>query len=324
MLHTRLCDVLQIEFPIIQAAIAPTTSPELVATVSNAGGMGSLGAAFLSAEALRKQVERVQELTQKPFAINHVIPLLNEEAFAYTLAARPPVISFALGDPGDLVQRAHAAGIRVIHQIHTVEQAHQAAQKGVDAIIAQGSEAGGMGGTISTMVLLPQVVDAVHPLPVIAAGGIADGRGLAAALVLGAQGANCGTRFLASKEAASDETWKQRILATTSQDIVKVEFWSDIFPSQAPGSYDVAPRAIRTSFIETWHQRRNEVKQHADRLRMDIMSAMGQNRAHELAPFTGQIAGAIHGILPAGEIVRNMAAEAEEVLKRTVANVAVV
>jgi nitronate monooxygenase/enoyl-[acyl-carrier protein] reductase II len=324
MLHTRLCDVLQIEFPIIQAAIAPTTSPELVATVSNAGGMGSLGAAFLSAEALRKQVERVRELTQKPFAINHVIPLLNEEAFAYTLAARPPVISFALGDPDDLVQRAHAAGIRVIHQIHTVEQARQAAQKGVDAIIAQGSEAGGMGGTISTMVLLPQVVDAVYPLPVIAAGGIADGRGLAAALVLGAQGANCGTRFLASKEAASDETWKQRILATTSQDIVKVEFWSDIFPSQAPGSYDVAPRAIRTSFIETWQQRRNEVKQHADRLRIDIMSAMGQNRVHELAPFTGQIAGAIHGILPAGEIVRNMAAEAEEVLKRTVANVAVV
>src|SRR6266571_4854812 len=166
MLHTPLCTLLGIEFPIIQA------------------GMG---------------------------------------AFTFTLAARPPVIAFALGDPGDLVQRAHDVGSLVIQQVTTVQQAREAAERGVDVIIAQGGEAGGYGGTIATFTLLPQVVDAVRPLPVVAAGGIADGRGLAAALVLGAQGVNLGTRFLASVEAPISADWKQALLAAESEDAIKVE-----------------------------------------------------------------------------------------------------
>jgi nitronate monooxygenase/enoyl-[acyl-carrier protein] reductase II len=206
MLRTPVCDLLDMEVPIVQAAIWPATSPELVAAVSEAGGLGSIGAVFESAESVRSQIARVRELTPRPFAVNHVVPLLDEAAFRATLDAEPEVISFALGNPGDLVERAHAAGAKVIHQVHTVGQAREAAELGVDAIFAQGAEAGGQGMAlgVGAMALLPQVADAVDPIPVLAAGGVADGRGLAAALVLGAQGANVGTRFIASEEASAD------------------------------------------------------------------------------------------------------------------------
>jgi enoyl-[acyl-carrier protein] reductase II len=316
MVRTQLCDLLGIQVPIVQAAIWPATSPELVAAVSNAGGLGSLGAVFESAASLEPKLVRVRELTARPFAVNHVVPLLNEETFALTLAAKPAVISFALGDPGELVERAHAAGARVIHQVHTVTQARQAAGRGVDAIIAQGAEAGGQGlsAGVGTMALLPQVVDAVGPLPVLAAGGIADGRGLAAALVLGAQGVNVGTRFLASEEAAAADAWKQAILATESEDVVRFEVWRDLFPPASSTAYDTAPRVLRTAFVEEWRGRPDEVRQEAERLRGEVMAAVRRGRPDELVPFTGQTAGLIHDILPAAEIVRRMVAEAERVL----------
>ncbi len=190
MLRTRACNVLAIEVPVMQAAIWPATVPELVAAVSEAGGLGSIGAVFEPADSVRTQIRRVREMTSRPFAVNHVVPLLDEEAFEATLEAQPAVVSFALGEPGGLVERAHAAGAKVIHQVHTVGQARRAAELGVDVIIAQGSEAGGQGLSpgVGAMVLIPQVAEAVNSVPVFVAGGVADGRGLAAALVLGAQG----------------------------------------------------------------------------------------------------------------------------------------
>jgi enoyl-[acyl-carrier protein] reductase II len=316
MLCTRLCELLGIEHPVIQASIGPWSSAELVAAVSSAGGLGSVGTALQTAEDLRKQLTRVRELTDKPFAVNHTARPFNEEAFALTLEARPKVVSFALGDPGDLVGRAHDAGVLFMHQVHTVQQAHRAAEKGVDVIVAQGSEAGGFGGTVSTMSLLPQVVDTVGPIPVVAAGGIAGGRGLAAALVLGAQGVNIGTRFLASAEARVDDEWKRRITAAESEDAVKVEFANHVFPAPSrEGGYGALPRVLRTPFVEEWNQRRDEVEHEAERLSNDLITAIQQGRAHELVPFTGQTAGMIHEIMPAGEIVRRMVAEAEKTLQ---------
>ena len=198
MLRTHLCDVLGIDVPIIQAGMSLFTSAELVAAVSNAGGLGSLGCDLRSAEDLTRQLSRTRELTTRPFAVNHLLRTLNKDVFSSTLQAKPPVISFAGDDPGDLVKRAHDVGSVVMHQVHTVQQARQAAERGVDIIVAQGSEAGGHGGTVAALALIPQVVDAVTPIPVVAGGGIADGRGLAAALVLGAQGVIIGTRFLIS------------------------------------------------------------------------------------------------------------------------------
>ena len=226
-------------------------------------------------------------------------------------------MSFALGDPGALVERAHAAGTKVIHQVHTVAQAREAAERGVDVVIAQGSEAGGQGmaAGVGTMALVPQVVDAVDPIPVLAAGGIADGRGLAAALALGAAGANVGTRFLASEEAAAEDDWKRRIAEVESEDVVRFLSWSAIMPPAPPGAYDLVPRVIRTDFVAEWESRREDAAAEAERLRSEIMSAVREGRTHEVVPFTGQTAGMITDVRPAAKIVRDMVAEAQRVVE---------
>ena len=318
MLRTPICEDLGIEVPIMQAAIWPATSPELVAAVSRAGGLGSIGSVFESAESVEKQIARVRELTDRPFAVNHVVPLLDEEAFEATLEARPAVVSMALGDPGELVERAHAAGAKVIHQVHTVEQAHLVAGLGVDAVIAQGSEAGGQGMVlgVGAMALIPQVVDAVDPIPVLAAGGVADGRGLAAALVLGAQGANVATRVLASDEASADDTRKRAILQTKPEAVVRFEVFNEILPPRSDRAYETVPRVMRTAFVEKWQGRPEEASRQSERLRAELMSAIKERRPHELLPFTGQTAGMVHDVLPAAEIVRMMVAEAEQALER--------
>lgn len=314
-MRNSLCKLLNIDLPIIQAGMGIFTSAELVAAVSNAGGLGSLGTGFRSAEGLRQELNRIRELTDRPFAVNYVLMNIDEEIFKVILESKPPVISFALGDPGDLIKRAHDAGSLVMHQVNTVQQAKQAAASGVDIIVAQGSEAGGFSGTVTTMVLVPQVVTAVAPIPVVAAGGIADGIGLAAATVLGAQGANIGTRFLASKEAPISDRWKQAILSSESEDAIKVEFWNDIFPGN-PKAYNVTSRAIRTPFIEKWQLQRDAAKEKAEDLRGDIIAAIKQNRMEEFVPWAGQTAGLITEILTAAEIVRKIASQSEEVLRK--------
>ena len=249
--------------------------------------------------------------------MNHVVPALDEAAFALTLAARPAVISLALADPGDLVQRAHDAGILVVHQVTTVAQARQAAGRGVDVIIAQGGESGGFAGTVAALALIPQVVDAVRPIPVVAAGGIADGRGLAAALVLGAEGINVGTRFLASEEAPISRAWKQMIVDAVAEDAIPVEVLNDINPMPGSYGYGTVARSLRTPFIETWQQCRDEARREADRLRGELLAASQQGRLHEMLPVAGQSAGLIRDILPAGEIVQRIVAEARLALEQS-------
>jgi len=316
MLRTQLCDLLQIEFPVIQAGMGPFAGAQLVAAVSNAGGLGSLGASQRPVADLERQLALIRKLTDRPFAVNHLVPTLNEEAFALTLTAKPPITPLALAERCARVTRAHDVGNLVIQQVHTVKQARQAAERQVDVIIAQGSEAGGFGGTVAALALVPQVIDAVSPIPVVAAGGIADGRGLAAALVLGAQGINVGTRFLATVEAPISEGWKQAILTAESEDAVKVEVWNDIIPLPGGGGYGTVPRALRTPFIEAWQHRRDDAKREAERLQGEVIAALQQGRLHEMVPFSGQTTGLIRDILPAGEIVRSIVAEAEEALKR--------
>jgi enoyl-[acyl-carrier protein] reductase II len=150
----------------------------------------------------------------------------------------------------------------------------------------------------------------------LAAGGVADGRGLAAALVLGAQGANVGTRFLASEEASAEEGWKRTILQTESEDVVRFEAWEGIFPPAGGGAYATVPRVLRTPFVEEWLGRTQEARREAERLRDEVLSAIRERTAHELLPFTGQTAGLVHHILPAGEIIERMVSEAELALRR--------
>ncbi len=315
MLHTALSELLGIELPVIQAGMGPFTSAHLVAAVSNAGALGSLGAGARSLDDFREQLTLTRSLTDRPFAVNHTVPRLNEEAFALTLKAKPALVSFALGDPGDLVKEAHEAGILVMHQVTTVEQARRAADLGVDVIVAQGGEAGGFGGGISTLALVPQVVDTVGPVPVVASGGIADGRGLAAALALGAEGVNIGTRFLASAEAPISAGWKQAILEAGSENALKAEVWNDIFPLGAD-DYATSPRTLRSRFVDEWIDRREEAEREGERLRAEIGGAVGAGRLGDLFPFAGQSAGLVGDILPAAEIVRCMVEEAKLALQR--------
>src|SRR5262245_59843026 len=316
MLKTALCDLLGIEVPIILAPMGTATSAEFAAAVSNQGGLGGIGTLFRTTAAIKRDSDLVRELTKRPYALNHVPQLLDAEAFRHALAARPAVISFALGDPGDLVRQAHDAGARVMVQVTTVGQAVQAAERGVDVVIAQGAEAGGYCGNVSTMTLVPQVVDAVAPIPVVAAGGIFDGRGIAAALMLGAAGVNLGTRFLASKEAPIPDEWKQAIVAAKSEDAMKAEVLNDISPLPGTAGYGTVLRSLHTPFLDEWSAKRDEARRERDRLRAHVVSTHQAGRQHETLLTAGQTAGGITEILSVADIMRRLVAEAEAALVR--------
>ncbi len=314
MIHTPLCDILGIEHPVIQAGMGPFTSALLAATVSNAGGLGTISTFLRPVEEVRRELALLPALTDRPFAVNHVIPALDEEAFALGLAARPKLVSLALAEPGDLVKRAHDAGALVMQQVTTVAQAVQASAAGVDIIVAQGGEAGGYGGAVAGMALIPQVVDAVAPIPVVAAGGIFDGRGLAAALVLGAAGVNVGTRFLAAAEAPISDAYKELIIAAASEDAIKADVMNDIVPVGNAG-YGTVLRTIRTPFIDEWQQKREEARREVDMLRQRLLEARSAPPGSALLVATaGQSAGGIKAVFPAATIVRNFVTEAEEAL----------
>jgi nitronate monooxygenase/enoyl-[acyl-carrier protein] reductase II len=317
MIRTPLCDLLDIEHPIIQAGMGTSTSAQLAAAVSNAGALGSIGNLLRPPEDLQRQLDLLRDLTSRPFALNHTVPTLNEESFRISLDARPKVLSFALAHPGDYVQRAHDAGILVMHQVTTVAEAVEAAEAGVDIVVAQGGESGGYSGTISTITLVPQVVDAVRPLPVVAAGGIFDGRGLASALMLGAAGVNVGTRFLASREAPVAVAYKDVIAGAASQDAVRFSAFNRILPEIVAGGYDVALRTIRTAFVEAWEARPADVERERQALLQQVMQANTAGRIQELMVPAGQSAGGISGTTPAADIVADMIRDAEDTLRGT-------
>ncbi len=317
MLRTPLCDLFGIEIPIILAPMGTCTSAELAAAVSNAGGLGGIGSLFRNAAAVKRDIEVVRKLTSRPFAINHIPQAMDREVFAFALAARPTVMSFTLADPGDLVQRAHDVGALVMVQVTNVAQAVEAARRGVDVISAQGSESGGYCGDVSTMALVPQVVDAVSPIPVVASGGIFDGRGIAAALMLGAVGVNLGTRFIASKEAPAPQEWKQAIVDAKSEDVMKMDVLNDISPVPGTIGYRTVLRSLPTPFLAEWSAKREEARRERDRLRSQIVSTTQAGRQHECLLTAGQTAGGIKEILPVAEIMRCLVSETEAALART-------
>ena len=230
MLRTRLCDLLGISVPIVLAPFGPWDEVELAAAVCQSGALGSVGTAIRSPGELREQWARLRSLTDRPFAVNHTGRPFNEEAFTATLQARPAAISFHMGVPADLIARAHDRGILWIQTVGDRRAAELAVGAGADVLIAQGTEAGGNSGWVSTMVLVPAVVDVAGDTPVVAAGGIADGRGIAAALVLGAQGASLGTRFLATTEMRVHQAWKRRLVEADALDAVKVPHAERVMP----------------------------------------------------------------------------------------------
>src|SRR6056297_109692 len=219
-LKTELCDLLEIEKPIIQGGMAWVATGELAAAVSIAGGLGIIGAGNAPADVIRKEIEKLRELTDKPFGLN--IMLLSpfaDDIIELAIEKKVPVITTGAGNPGKHVKRFQEVGSKVIPVVPSVALARRMERLNVDAVIVEGTEAGGHIGELATMALVPQVVDAVE-IPVIAAGGVADGRGLAAVLALGAKGVQIGTRFVCSEECTASKNFKEAIVGARDRDAV--------------------------------------------------------------------------------------------------------
>lgn len=220
-----LCEVLGIRYPIFQGGMGIISNAALTSAVSEAGGLGTIGAGTMTPEELEHIILQTKEMTDKPFAVNIAIGVSPyvEELVQLLIKHSVPVVSLSAGDPTLLVERFHQAGIKVITVVGSVRQAQKAEAAGTDVIVAEGYEAAGINSNYesTTLTLIPQIVDKVT-VPVVAAGGIGDGRGLAAMLVLGASGVQIGTRFIATKEAPFSKNYKNRILSATDNDTVIV------------------------------------------------------------------------------------------------------
>jgi NAD(P)H-dependent flavin oxidoreductase YrpB (nitropropane dioxygenase family) len=265
-------------------------------------------------------------LTDRPFGVNLVLHFPVEDHVAVCLEERVPVVSFFWGDPTPYVARAHAAGAIVFHQVGSVAEAERAAAAGIDVIIAQGGEAGGhVAGEVSTLALVPRVVDAVAPGPVAAAGGIADARGVVAVLALGAQAAVLGTRFLASAESRAHAHYKQRLVNANEADTVRTILFGHGWP-------DAPHRALRTPFVEQWlamEARAQESRPDEPAVgqtviggqAMPVLRFMGfppnvdaNGDIDAMSLLAGQGVGLIHEIKPAGQIVRELVEEARQII----------
>jgi NAD(P)H-dependent flavin oxidoreductase YrpB (nitropropane dioxygenase family) len=316
--RTRLTDLLGIRHPVILGGMASGTDSRLAAAVSRAGGLGVLGASNLSPEAIEAEAARLRELTPNPFGINLLL-WSSAAKVEVVLAQQPAVLSTAWGDPTPHIDVAHEAGALVMHMVNDVPGAIAAARSGVDVIVAQGVEGGGHVGLLSTMALVPQVVDAVEDVPVVAAGGIADGRGLAAALALGAEGILMGTRFLATKEAPIPDGWKRAILDARADETVRSPVIDLAY--QAPWPEPAAVRAIRNAFLDRWLGREDEVRAMQGRLGQHLAEARRQDDREEMALMAGESVGLIDDLPNAGEVVERVVRQAESLLPQLAARV---
>ncbi len=325
-MKTALCTRLGIEVPIIQAPMGGAVGPALAAAVSNAGGLGMLVLWRADPETMRKQIRDTRALTAKPFGVNLNLEFPQEERLAVCVAEKVPIISFFWRDPAALVPRAKQAGVIVLHTVGSVEAARRAVDCGVDVIVAQGWEAGGhVRGRVATLPLVPAVVDAVGTTPVVAAGGIADGRGLAAALALGASGAWIGTRFLASREAVIHPHYRDRLLSASEDDTVFLEELFDVGWGEAP------QRVLRNKTVDAWEAagrppsgaRPGEGEVIAKspsageivRYQSYTPGADAEGDIEALSLWAGQSVGLVWQMKPAGEIVREIVAQAQRTLR---------
>jgi nitronate monooxygenase len=326
-LRTPLCRRLGITFPIIQAPIS--ASPEFVAAVSNCGGLGMIQSTWLEIEELRETIAEVRGLTDKPFGANFVLSLTEAQGHANLDAALElgvPVVSTFWADPAPVIARIHDAGALAFHTVGSAEEAKRVVDLGVDAVVAQGLEAGGhVWGQVGSLVLTPAVVDAVPETPVIAAGGIADGRGLAAVLTLGAQAAWVGTRLLLARECKSHPAYRERLLAARETDTVHTTLFDGGWP-------DAPLRCLRNETLEAWiaagrpapgaRPNEGEVVAHYGSGRPILRYAIDEPTADmtgdilAMVLYAGQGVGLAREEKPVAEILEEMVTGASEVLAR--------
>jgi NAD(P)H-dependent flavin oxidoreductase YrpB (nitropropane dioxygenase family) len=292
------------------------TNAELVAAVSNAGGLGIAGCSSRGPADIAELAVQIRALTDRPFGLNLLLFAAAEDQVAAVLAARPAVFStaWARADQGleGIFARAHDAGLTVMHMVSTVPEAQRAAEAGADAIVAQGTEGGGHVGLIGTMVIVPMVARAVAPIPVLAAGGLADGTGLAAALLLGAEGALYGTRFLATAESPLHPSLKQVIVDSDGHNTVVTEI-PDVATGRVwPGAY---ARVERNRFVETWIGREGELRLRQPEVSAAVGRAAESGDTDQAILYTGQSAGLIPSIEPAATLVDRIVTDATALLR---------
>ncbi len=315
-MRTRLTELLDIEFPVMLAGMGGVSYHQLVAAVSEAGGIGTFGASTMHPGQLATEIAAAKALTAKPFGVDLLAALPKQlaEGIGAVIAAGARLFVAGLGVPRDVIVELHRHGIVVASMCGKVRHARDALASGCDLIIAQGTEGGGHTGQVATMALIPQVVDAVGAkVPVVAAGGLFDGRGLAASLALGADGVWIGTRFIATPEAQAVAGYKDALLRTSDDGTVVTR------------SYTGKPCRVIANQWTSHHERHpGEVlpfpqqiaaSHHAGVNHLGFPSGTAVDEHREFMP-AGQGVGAIHSLVPAGEIVRSIVSEAQQILSR--------
>ncbi|PLR28009.1 nitronate monooxygenase [Caulobacter zeae] len=319
-LRTPLCDLLHVEHPILLAGMGGVSYAPLAAAVSAAGGYGVLGMAGTSPDFIRRQMRQVRALTDRPFGVDLLAATPDALTASVDVIIEEGASAFVagLGVPSPIIARLHAAGLKVMVVCGTVRHAQKARDAGCDAVICQGGEGGGHTGLVGTLPLVAQAVEAVD-IPVIAAGGLHDGRGLAAALALGAQGVWMGTRFIASFEAHAGDIYRDAVLAARDEDTVRTRCYSG------------KPMRVRANpYVDDWETRPAEIQpfplQAMASVQAGVLGGIG-GQTEGLDPdrsclAMGQSAGGIRQVLPARQIVADLVAEAEAAIRRSAALVA--
>lgn len=307
-MKTAMTKLLGIQYPIIQGGMAWVAEHTLCAAVSNGGGLGIIGAGNASYEQVKEEIRKVKEATDRPFGVN--IMLLSPHApeiARLVVEEQVPVVTTGAGNPGPYLKAWKEAGIKVIPVVASVAMAKLMERQGVDAVIAEGCESGGHIGETTTMALVPQVADAVE-IPVIAAGGIADGRGFVAAKVLGAQGVQMGTRFLAAKECQIHENYKKRVLKA-----------KDIDTAVTGRSTGHPARSLKNQMTRKYQQMEKEgcSFEELELLTLGTLrKAVQEGNLEEGSMMAGQIAGLVKKEQSCKEIMEEMMKEAEKILKK--------
>lgn len=305
-MKTKITELLEIEYPIIQGGMAWVAEHNLAAAVSNAGGLGIIGAASAPPEIVREEIRKCKELTDKPFGVNIMLLNPNAEAVAKIVVEEGvKVVTTGAGNPAKFMELWSDSGVKVIPVVASVAMARMMQRAGASAVVAEGMESGGHIGSITTMSLVPQVVDAVS-IPVIAAGGIADGRGLAAAMMLGAAGVQMGTRFVAATEAVVHDNYKAKLIKATDID------------SEITGLSTGHPvRSLRNHMTKEYLRLE---KEGADFMELEkltlgsLKNAVVDGDVVDGTVMAGQISGMIKEVKTCSEIIQEMVAKAENLL----------
>lgn len=307
MLKTEICELLGIEYPLFQGGMAWAATAELAAAVSNAGGLGIIGAGNAPAKVVVNEIKKAKKMTDKPFGVNvYFISPFVEEVIAGILEEGVAVVTTGAGNPGKYIQAFKDKGIKVFPLVSSVALAKRLEKTGVDGLIAEGMECGGHVGEITTMALTPQIVDAVN-IPVIAAGGIFDGRGMAAALCLGAKGVQMGTRFLASKECIVHDNYKESLIKCKDRDTVLTGYhghYVRVLKNKLTKEYD--------ALIKSGAPEEELEKLGAGKLRAAVVE--GDSQMGSL--MAGQVAAMIKEVQTCDEIIQEVITGAEKTLKK--------